>query len=64
MRAWDSDGAAPDPDNEGTRATDKANQRKPAVGSALEKADDVEAKSRGAKYEEGGIQLYADERGE
>ena len=54
MRAWDSDRAVPDPDNGGTRATDKANQRKSAVGSALEKADDVEAKSRGAKYKEGG----------
>jgi hypothetical protein len=49
VRAWDSDGAAPDSDNEGTRATDKANQRKSAVGSTLEKADDVEAESRGAK---------------
>ena len=49
VRAWDSDGTAPDPDNEGTRATDKANQRKSAVGSTLEKADDVEAESRGAK---------------
>lgn len=50
MRAWDSDGAVPGPDNEGTRSTDKANQRKSAVGSDLGRADDIEAKSSTAKF--------------